>query len=135
MLGWMLLIQRSYSNWIGKYNATFYARAEEQKSCIALAPSEGEYVGMSEVGKAFIGFRNVLAAIRFSQLHPEGITIFKDSDSAINLAKGPSIQRKSKHIMVREHYIRDLIAQKYVNLEQIRSTHQQSDLFTIWCSC
>jgi hypothetical protein len=102
---------------IGKDSAPFYARAEEQKSCIALGPSEEEYIGMSEVGKAVIRFRQVLAAIGFPQHGPT--VVFQDSNIAIKLAEGPSIKRKSKHIFVREHYIRDLIKQNYIKLEKV----------------
>jgi hypothetical protein len=113
---------------IGRDSAPFYARAEEQKSCIALGPSEGEYVGMSEVGKAIIRFRQVLAAIGFPQYGPT--VVFQDSNSAIKLAEGPSIKRKSKHIFVREHYIRDLIKQNYVQLEKVATADQKADMLT-----
>jgi hypothetical protein len=113
---------------IGRNSAPFYARVEEQKSCIALGPSEGEYVGMSEVGKAIIRFRQVLAAIGFPQSGPT--VLFQDSNSAIKLAEGPSIKRKSKHIFVREHYIRDLIKQDYVTCEKVATTDQSADMLT-----
>jgi hypothetical protein len=77
-----------------------------------LGPSEGEYVDMSEVGKAIIRFSQVVAAIGFPQYGPT--IVFQDSNSAIKLAEGPSNKCKSKHIFVREHYIRDLIKQYYV---------------------
>jgi hypothetical protein len=120
--------QTGYYLCIGKNSAPFYARAEEQKSCIALGPSEGEYVGMSEVGKAIIRFRQVLAAIGFPQYGPT--IVFQDSNSAIKLAEGPSIKRKSKHIFVREHYIRDLIKQDYVKLEKVATADQNADMLT-----
>jgi hypothetical protein len=120
--------QTGYYLCIGKHSAPFYARAEEQKSCIALGPSEGEYVGMSEAGKAIIRFRHVLAAIGFPQSGPT--IMFEDSNSAIKLAQGPSIKRKSKHIFVREHYIRDLIKQDLVDTQFVRTANQRADLFT-----
>lgn len=120
--------QTGYYACIGKHSAPFYARAEEQKSCIVLGPSEGEYVGMSEAGKAVIRFRHVLAAIGFPQTGPT--IMFEDSNSAIKLAQGPSIKRKSKHIMVREHYIRDLIQQNLVLPEYTPTAHQNADILT-----
>ena len=120
--------QTGYYLCIGKHSAPFYARAEEQKSCIALGPSEGEYVGMSEAAKAIMRFRQVLAAIRFPQNGPT--IMFEDSHSAIKLAEGPSIERKSKHILVREHYVRDLIQQGYVKPFQVPTADQNADLLT-----
>lgn len=120
--------QTGYYLCIGKHGAPFYARAEEQKSCIAQGPSEAEYVGMSEASKAIMRFRQVLAAIRFPQNDPT--IMFEDSNSAIKLAEGPSIKRKSKHILVREHYVRDLIQQGYVKLSKVPTAAQNADLFT-----
>jgi hypothetical protein len=81
---------------------------------------------MSEVGKAVIRFRQVLAAIGFPQHGPT--VVFQDSDSAIKLAEGPSIKRKSKHIFVREHYIRDLIKQDYVKFKKVATADQNADM-------
>ena len=83
---------------------------------------------MSEAGKAIIWFRHVLAAIGFPQQGPT--IMFEDSNSAIKLAQGPSIKRKSKHIMVREHYIRDLIRQALVEPQYVPTAQQNADLFT-----
>jgi hypothetical protein len=83
---------------------------------------------MSEVGKAVIRFRQVLAAIVFPQHGPN--VVFQDSNIAIKLAEGPSIKRKSKHIFVREHYIRDLIKQDYVKLKKRATADQNADMLT-----
>jgi hypothetical protein len=109
--------QTGYYLCIGRDSAPFYARAEEQKSCIALCPSEAEYVGMSEVSKAIIRFRQVLAAIGFPQQGPT--VMLEDSNSAIKLAEGPSIKRKSKHIFVREYYVHNLHKQHITSFEQV----------------
>jgi hypothetical protein len=95
---------------------------------IALGPSEAEYVGMSEVSKAIIRFRQVLAAIGFPQQGPT--VMLEDSNSAIKLAEGPSIKRKSKHIFVREYYVHNLHKQHITSFEQVPTAQQNADLST-----
>ena len=68
-------------------------------------------------------------------LHDYGIPqntmcVFYDNTSAINLSKNPVQHSKSKHIEIRYHFIRDLVAEKVVCLEFIHIDNQKADIFT-----
>ena len=78
---------------------------------------EAEYVCMTECGKKIAHFRSLLAEIGFPQSHPT--TIYEDNKSAIDLTKAPQIPRKSRHINIRHHYIRELVASNTVVIEYL----------------
>ena len=50
--------------------------------------------------------------------------------SAINLAKAPAITRKSRHIHIRHHFIRNLVTQKLVRVEHIPTDRMLADFLT-----
>ena len=53
-----------------------------------------------------------------------------DNKSVIELAKNPIQHRRSKHIDIRYHFIRDHVKQKTVKLKYCSTTEQVADIFT-----
>jgi hypothetical protein len=50
--------------------------------------------------------------------------------SAINISKNPVQHKKTKHIDIRHHFIRDLVENKVVTLEHVSTKEQVADIFT-----
>ena len=62
--------------------------------------------------------RGLFKELQINGTVPKNATIiFADNQEAIRLAKNPIFQRRSKHILVRYHYTRDLIQQGEIKLE------------------
>ena len=117
-----------FSLHIGKDNAPFYVCSKKQNECVAVGSMEGEYVALSASSRKVLEFRYFLVSIGFLQTHPT--TIYEDNKSAINLAKAPAVTRKSRHIHIRHHFIRDLVAQKIVVVEYLATADMLADLYT-----
>jgi hypothetical protein len=58
------------------------------------------------------------------------VTIHCDSTIALAYAKDPKYHGRTKHIDIRYHYIRDVIAQKEVVLKHISMSHMIVDPLT-----
>ena len=58
------------------------------------------------------------------------IEIFVDNKSALPLVKNPFFHDLCKHIDTRNHFIRECIARKEVQLEFVKSQDQVADIFT-----
>ena len=56
--------------------------------------------------------------------------IFCDNISAIKLAKNPVHNSKTKHFDLKQHFIRDLVQNKVVDLKYIKTKEQIRDIFT-----
>jgi hypothetical protein len=112
---------------IGVDSAPFVSHSDSQ-SCVALNSMESEYVTVTGVAKRAVSFRRFCSDIGFPQTQPTPIGI--DNKPAINLAVAPAVTRKSRHIFLRHHYIRDLIRQGIVRLYHVPTDRQRADLLT-----
>ncbi len=53
-----------------------------------------------------------------------------DNQSAIKLIKNPVYHKRTKHIDVKYHFIREKYQDKTVNIEYVNSNEQLADIFT-----
>ena len=72
--------------------------------------------------------RRMLEAMHQKQNTPT--MIFCDNKSAIALSKNPVFHGRSKHIDIRFHKIRELVAEKEVMIEYCPTEDQVADIFT-----
>jgi hypothetical protein len=112
---------------MGENNAPVYAYSAKQTKCVATGSMEAEYVALLPAAKAVVHVREFLIDLGFPQ---DPTTIYEDNESAINLAEAPAVTRKSKHIPVRYHYIRDLVEKKEVALQFVPTVRQTADILT-----
>lgn len=99
------------------------------QKCVTLSTTEAEYVAMAEVLKEALFLRQVW---RF-MLPKAGmpcIPLFEDNEGAIQIARNPVTNSNSKHIDVRYHFIRDLVARKEISISHVSSELQHADFLT-----
>ncbi|XXG70305.1 hypothetical protein AAC387_Pa06g3093 [Persea americana] len=58
------------------------------------------------------------------------VTVFCDSQSAIDLTHNPKYHEKTKHIDVRAHFIRDVIAEGAIAIIKIATAKNPTDMMT-----
>jgi hypothetical protein len=73
-------------------------------------------------------FRFFLEDVEFPQTEPT--VIYEDNMSAINLAVAPAVTRKSRHIHIRHHFIRDCVAQGSIRVEHLPTARMLADYYT-----
>ena len=56
--------------------------------------------------------------------------LYCDNTSAINISKNPVMHAKTKHIAIKQHYVRELVEDKQVKMEYVSSKKQIVDIFT-----
>ena len=56
--------------------------------------------------------------------------IMTDSQSAMKLANNPEFHKKTKHIDITYHFIRDAKKQKQIELEYVNTKQQKADGFS-----
>ncbi|CAH9052299.1 unnamed protein product [Cuscuta europaea] len=94
---------------------------------IALSTTEAEYVAATETFKEAIWLSRLVAEIGFLK---QDVTVFSDSQSAIQLCKNPVFHDRTKHIDVRFHFIRDVLDAGKVKLCKIPSEFNPADMGT-----
>ena len=104
-----------------------------KQSCIALSTIEAEYVACFSAIQEAIWLRRFsqdveVVKIAFEPIEP--MTLYCDCMAALAYAKDPKYHRKTKHIQIRYHFIRDMITQNEVVLKHIPTSKMVADPFT-----
>ena len=56
--------------------------------------------------------------------------MFCDNTSAINISKNSAMHFKTKHIVIKYHFVRELVQDKEIRLEYVHTKEQIVNIFT-----
>ena len=104
----------------------WFSRAQK---CVTLSTPEAEYVALGDAVKEFLFLRQVW---RF-MIPGKGMPccpVFEDNQDALQLSKNPVSNSKSKHVEVRHHFLRELVRQGDIIVNQVPSEYQHVDVLT-----
>ena len=91
---------------------------------------ESEYIACSSAVQEIVWLQRFLRHFYTEDRSSEPVTLYSDSTTAIAYAKDPKYHGKSKHIDIRFHYIRDMVAHGEVVLKHISMTSMVADPLT-----
>ena len=104
---------------------SWFSRAER---ITATATSESEYVALAEIANELRFLRQVKALmvppIDFN------IRIYEDNEGAIKMAENRFSCRRTRHIDVKLHTVRDAVDGGVIHVEYIKSREQHADVLT-----
>lgn len=72
-------------------------------------------------------FQRILVDLKCNVLIP---LIYVDNQSALNMCESYENSRRTRHIDIKYHYIKDLIHKKLIELEYIKTQDNVADIFT-----
>lgn len=119
--------RRSISGIVIKYSGGAITWASRRQDCISLSTTEAEYIASSEATKDIIWLTRLFDEI--SPLKTEPVLLV-DNASAIKIVKNPIFHRRSKHIEVRFHFVRECYQKKLLKIEHVSSNDQLADILT-----
>ena len=122
-----VLDRKSYSGYAVFMSGNLIAWGSTKQQSVTLSSAEAEYCAMSEVGKMVMHLIYLLD--EFLNVE-KPITIFCDNQGAIYISKKATNNKRSKHIDIRHHYIRDLIQKKILHVEYIATADNLADQLT-----
>jgi hypothetical protein len=114
---------------IGVSNAPFYSVAKAQSN-VATCPMTAEYMSTATISRAIERFIAASESMGISQ--GLDLQLHVDNSTAKSLATAPEITRKSLHIHVKYHYIRELVSRRVIQLKLVRSEDMRADILTKW---
>ena len=94
---------------------------------VALSSTEAEYMALSDCSRQVTWIKNLMHELGYN-LGP--ILIAGDNQGSIFIAKNPVTEKRSKHIDLRYHFIRDRITDKTIEVVFIEGEHNPADMFT-----
>ena len=95
----------------------------------ASGTSEAEYVALSDAVKEVLFLRQVQEFMEPS-MRVGAVNVFEDNEGAIKLATNKHASRRTKHIDVKHHLVRDASDARKVRVGYVRSEDQHADLLT-----
>ena len=106
-------------------------RGSKQQEVVALTSTEAEYVALSTSGKEVVWIRKLLENLNTmanKMKLPTSIRI--DKQESMDLAHKNTSSKRTKHIDIRCHYIRQLIRDNCVTLEYCPTEDMIADMMT-----
>lgn len=119
---------KSTSGIITLLNDGIITWSTRKQDCIALSTLESEYVAICEAAKETAWLRELLNELHHAQADPT--IIYSDNTGAISYSGNSTSHRRTKHINVRYHFIRKMIADKQAIVKYIPTTEQLADILT-----
>jgi hypothetical protein len=100
----------------------------KKQTVIALSSTEAEYVALSEAGREATWLRNLYGELGYPQ---KGPTVIKgDNDGSVVLMHNPQFHQRSKHIAIRHHWVRDLVTNNVLDIQNCHDPEQTADVLT-----
>ena len=94
---------------------------------VALSTTEAEYMAITEACKESVWLRGLFAELCGVD---SCIDLFCDSQSAIYLTKDQMFHQRTKHIDIKYHYVREVIAQGKIKVCKISTHDNPADMMT-----
>lgn len=94
---------------------------------VATSSTEAEYIAAADCCKEILYLKSLLEELLTEKVN---VNIKVDNQSAIKLIQNGVINRKSKHIDVKYHFIHEKLKDKIITVDYCQTDKQIADLFT-----
>lgn len=102
--------------------------SSQRQSIVALSTTEAEYVSACEAAKEAIWLRLLLSDVGVTLNGPTQMQL--DNQGSIKLIENPAFHKRTKHIDVRYHFIREKYESGEIDIVYVNSKAQLADIFT-----
>ena len=120
--------RRSVTGWVFLLHDGAVSWQSCKQSTVALSSVEAEYMAAAAATREAVWWRAFLAELGLPPLAPT--TVHSDSQGAIGLAKNPEHHKRSKHIDIKHHYVREQVAAGSVVVPYISTNDMVADVLT-----
>ncbi|XP_072400555.1 uncharacterized protein [Diabrotica undecimpunctata] len=118
--------RKSISGYVIKFNKNVICWKTKKQNVVSLSSAEAEYMALSSCVAESLFFSQMLEEI-FKIMY--SVHVYEDNKSYIKMASTLESKR-TKHIDVRHHFIRDCLEKELITLQYVQSDQQQADIFT-----
>jgi hypothetical protein len=120
--------RRSTSGNIFMFSGAAISWSSKRQTVVALSSAEAEYRALTPAAQEAIWLRGLSADLEMPCSDP--MIIYEDNKSAICIAENTLVSAKTKHIQIREHFIRDCVQSKLIALVHCPTDQMIADILT-----
>jgi hypothetical protein len=95
---------------------------------VALSSTEAEYMALTATAQEAMSLRTLCGELGINVADP--VLIYGDNQGALAMALNPTMHHKSKHIDIKQHFIREKVADGDVQLQYISTKRMLADALT-----
>ena len=121
-----LITRRSTSGYIFYFGNSPIIWQSKLQPIVALSSTEAEYMALTNATQEALWIRSLLKEFGFSMNMPT--TVWCDNKGAIDLTYNPIHHKRTKHIDLRYHFIRQIVQEGHVVIDTIDSSEMLADL-------
>ena len=100
----------------------------QKQATVALSTAETEYNTMGSATQESIWLRQLLSDLQFDIRSPT--ELWEDNQGSIAMAKNPVGHKRTKHIDIRHHFIREAVQTGTISLSNCPTKEMVADIFT-----
>jgi hypothetical protein len=119
--------RRSTSGFLVKLGGAAVSWTTKAQKTVALSSTEAEYMSLSDASRQLVWTRSLMQELAF-ELGP--LPLCGDNQGAIFIASNAVQEKRTKHIDIRYHYIREVVEQGQVELYFVPTDQNPADMFT-----
>ncbi|UYV78958.1 hypothetical protein LAZ67_17000494 [Cordylochernes scorpioides] len=101
-----------------------------KQKCVSLSTMEAEYLALSQITKEAVWIATILKELKFLPNFAFPLIIHCDNRSAIDFSKNNVENKRSKHIDIRYHHVRERIISGEIKIVYIPTKENLADVFT-----
>ena len=120
--------RKSISSYVFMLSEATISWSSKKQPVVSLSTTEAEFIAATESSCQAVWLRRILETVGRNQINPT--VIYCDNSSTIKLSRNPVLHRRSKHIDVRFHFLRELTRNGTVELLHYSSQEQVADVLT-----
>ena len=121
--------RKSTSGYVFKIGGAPVSWCSRKQCAVALSSTEAEYISMSEAAKEAIWLSKVWSHLRKGTVCTP-VQIQVDNQGAICVAKNTTSSRRTKHIDIRYHFVRDQTLKGTISFEYCPTEEMHADILT-----
>lgn len=125
------LDRKSVSGYIGFICGGPMTWKSRKQRTVATSSNHAEIIAMSEACREIVWLRSIMMDVGLMDENNAKPTIlYTDSESGIHTVQSNTVSDRSKHIEVRDMYVKELIKKNIVKVVHVRSENNFSDILT-----
>ncbi|SGY28317.1 BQ5605_C080g12972 [Microbotryum silenes-dioicae] len=126
--GACLTTSRSTMGYAFIYSGAAIAWCSKREHRVAKSTTNAEYLSLSYTSGDAIHLSELLAELGHPV--PGPVVIYGDNQGALALAQHPTNHQGSRHVRISEHYVRERVAEKEIDVVYIATADMFADIFT-----
>ncbi|KAG2759912.1 Retrovirus-related Pol polyprotein from transposon TNT 1-94 [Phytophthora cactorum] len=121
--------RRSTSGYAFMMNSGCISWRSKKQWTVALSSTEAEYMALTEAAQGTIWLKAFLCELG-EMKSDDPVKIYEDNQGSIALAKNPEFHKRTKHIDIRYHFVRERVEDGQVVLQYCSTKDMKADLMT-----